>query len=222
MVSDYDTICKENILNYGRETRHLAFLGRLYSDRTHFVYELLQNAEDAHARRVEITLYSDRLEVFHDGKLFDEADVRGICGVGEGTKPDDLTNIGKFGIGFKSVYAFTSTPEIHCGDEHFGIRNYVRPYAIDPIEVFHPWTTRFLFPLDSPLIQSVDTFNEIAERLKSLNIRTLLFLRSIERLLGTLMEGHQEPISEKLKLKALPALLTLLGKRLMSWTKSLG
>ena len=121
MASDYDMIRLENIRKYGEETRHLAFLGRLYSDRTHFVYELLQNAEDAEASRVEIALYSDRLEVLHDGKPFDEKDVRGICGVGEGTKPEDLTKIGKFGIGFKSVYAYTKAPEIHCGDEHFGL-----------------------------------------------------------------------------------------------------
>ena len=212
MVSDYDTICKENILNYGRETRHLEFLGRLYSDRTHFVYELLQNAEDARARRVEITLYSDRLEVFHDGKLFDEADVRGICGVGEGTKPDDLTNIGKFGIGFKSVYAFTSTPEIHCGDEHFGIRNYVRPYAIDPIEVLHPWTTRFLFPLDSPLISSVDTFNEIAERLKSLNIRTLLFLKSIEEITWNIDGGTSGIYFRETQIKSSTRFVNVIGE----------
>ena len=42
MASDYDTIRLENIRKYGKETRHLAFLGRLYSDRTHFVYELLR------------------------------------------------------------------------------------------------------------------------------------------------------------------------------------
>ena len=84
---------------------------------------------------MDITLYSDRLEVLHDGKPFDEKDVWGICGVGEGTKPEDLTKIGKFGIGFKSVYAYTNAPKIHCGDEHFGIEYYVRPYAIDPVDI---------------------------------------------------------------------------------------
>ena len=182
MASDYDMIRLENIRKYGEETRHLAFLGRLYSDRTHFVYELLQNAEDAEASRVEIALYSDRLEVLHDGKPFDEKDVRGICGVGEGTKPEDLTKIGKFGIGFKSVYAYTNAPEIHCGDEHFGIEYYVRPYAVGPVDILEPWTTRFVFPFHLPSTSDAGAFNEIAARLKSLNVRTLLFLRSINEI----------------------------------------
>ena len=179
MASDYNMIRQENIRKYGEETRHLAFLGRLYSDRTHFVYELLQNAEDAEANLVGITLYHDRLEILHDGKPFDEKDVCGICGVGEGTKPEDLNKIGKFGIGFKSVYAYTKSPEIHCGDEHFAIDHYVRPYAIDPVDIPGPWTTRFVFPFNLPSPSDAIAFDEIAARLKSLNVRTLLFLRNI-------------------------------------------
>ena len=53
-----------------------------------------------------------------------------ICGIGESTKDTDLTAIGRFGIGFKSVYAITNQPEIHSGDEDFGIKNYVHPVAI--------------------------------------------------------------------------------------------
>ena len=182
MASDYDAIRLENIRKYGEETRHLAFLSDLYSDRTHFIYELLQNAEDVDASSVEITLYSNRLELLHDGKAFDEKNVREICGVGEGTKPEDLTKIGKFGIGFKSVYAYTNAPEIHCGDEHFGIEYYVRPYAIDQIDILEPWTTRFVFPFHLPPTTYAEAFNEIAARLKSLNVRTLLFLRSIKNI----------------------------------------
>ena len=182
MASDYDMIHLENIRKYGEETQHLAFLSRLYSDRTHFVYELLQNAEDAEASSVGITLYKDRLEVLHNGKPFDEKDVLGICGVGEGTKPEDLTKIGKFGIGFKSVYAYTKAPEIHCGDEHFGIEHYVRPYAIDRVDIPEPWTTRFVFPFHLPSPSDAAPLDKIAARLKSLNVRTLLFLRSISEI----------------------------------------
>ena len=182
MASDYDAIRLENIRKYGEETRHLAFLSEIYSDRTHFIYELLQNADDVDASSVEITLYSNRLELLHDGKAFDEKNVREICGVGEGTKPEDLTKIGKFGIGFKSVYAYTNAPEIHCGDEHFGIEYYVRPYAIDQIDILEPWTTRFVFPFHLPPTTYAEAFNEIAARLKSLNVRTLLFLRSIKNI----------------------------------------
>ena len=190
MASDYDMIRLENIRNYGEKTWFLDILSCLYSDRTHFVYELLQNAEDAEARCVEITLYSNRLEVLHDGKPFDEKDVRGICGVGQGTKQEDLTKIGKFGIGFKSVYAYTKAPEIHCGDEHFGIEHYVRPYAIGPVDIPVPWTTRFVFPFHLPPPTDAAAFDEIAERLKSLNVRTLLFLRSISEIVWQIDTGE--------------------------------
>lgn len=67
------------------------------------------------------------LKVSHLGKPFNEADVRGICGIAESTKA--LTAIGRFGIGFKSVYAFTDRPEVHSGDESFAIENLVWPLA---------------------------------------------------------------------------------------------
>ena len=88
----------------------LDLLGQLYSERTHFIFELIQNAEDAGATDLAFELFADRLEVRHDGRPFTEADVRGVCGVGQSAKSGDLTKIGKFGIGFKSVYAYTRSP----------------------------------------------------------------------------------------------------------------
>jgi hypothetical protein len=48
-----------------------------------------------------------------------------------GFRSRDLTAIGRFGIGFKSVYAFTDRPEIHSGAEDFAIEGYIRPVAAD-------------------------------------------------------------------------------------------
>ena len=189
MPSNYDQIRRENLEEYGKGTRHLAFLGNLYTDRTHFIFELLQNAEDAGASRILFRLLSDRLEVTHDGRPFDERDVRGICGVGEGTKAEDLTQIGKFGIGFKSVYAYTATPEIHSGDEHFRIEHYVRPYPADPRHMDDTWTTLFAFPFDVDTITPELSCREIAERLRNLSARTLLFLRRIKEIEYTLPDG---------------------------------
>lgn len=182
MPTDYDKIREDNIREYGEGIRHLAFLGRLYTDRTHFIFELLQNAEDAGATRVLFSLFADRLEVTHDGRFFDEADVRGVCGVGEGTKSEDLTQIGKFGIGFKSVYAYTTTPEIHSGGEGFRIENYVRPYAELSKTVDDPWTTLFVFPFNTDKITPETACEEIGNRLHDLSARTLLFLRSINEI----------------------------------------
>lgn len=46
-----------------------------YSDSNHFVYELLQNAEDERADKAVIEYYSDKLVFYHNEDPFDEADV---------------------------------------------------------------------------------------------------------------------------------------------------
>ena len=182
MPIDYDKIREDNIREYGQGTRHLSFLSKLYADRTHFIFELLQNAEDAGANKILFELFDDRLEVSHNGRKFNESDVKGICGVDDGTKKEDLTKIGKFGIGFKSVYAYTATPEIYSGDECFKIENYVRPYKLSPRRLEHPWTTLFVFPFDEENISQEMSCREIGQRLLNLRPRTLLFLRKINEI----------------------------------------
>lgn len=196
MASNYEAIRADNVRKYGEGTRHLAFLVRLYTDRTHFVFELLQNAEDAGASKIRFDLFDDRLEVRHDGRPFNERDVRGICGVDEGTKAEDLTQIGKFGIGFKSVYAYTTAPEIHSvapedqsDNEHFRIVHYVRPNQVESKHPGETWTTLFILPFDVSDRAPVICQREIAERLKNLNARTLLFLRNMEEIAYTLPGG---------------------------------
>src|SRR5688500_18076603 len=107
MPSDYAAIAAENIRRYGTDDWYSELLAERYSDRTHFVLELLQNAEDARASKLEFTLTSNALEIRHNGRDFNEQDVRGVCGLRKTTKLDDPEQIGRFGIGFKSVYAFT-------------------------------------------------------------------------------------------------------------------
>ena len=182
MVTNYDKIRTDNIREYGEGTRHLSFLGRLYTDRTHFIFELLQNAEDAGATKIRFILFDDKLEVVHNGRHFNEKDVRGVCGVGEGTKTEDLTKIGKFGIGFKSVYAYTATPEVHSGDESFKIESYVRPYSVPSKATGQSWTTLFVFPFHSGEIPPETACNEIGVRLRNLSVRTLLFLQKINEI----------------------------------------
>ena len=188
MVTNYKEIAVENITKYGTviDKYGPVLLTGLYSDRTHFIYEIIQNAEDAAARigkniQIEFNLFKDRLEVRHNGKLFDEADVRGICGLVEGTKKDNLTQIGKFGIGFKSVYSFTNSPEIYSGDESFCVKNYVLPEAIEKISISENETI-FIFPFNHNEVHSEQAFNEISNRLRDIGTRTLLFLKYIEEI----------------------------------------
>ncbi len=78
----------------------------LYPDNAHFIYELLQNAEDTGATEVQFDLSVDRLSFEHNGRPFELKDIEGITDVGEGTKADDDEKIGRFGVGFKAVFAY--------------------------------------------------------------------------------------------------------------------
>lgn len=178
MATDYKVLTMENIREYGEGKSHLAFLGQLYSDRTHFILELLQNAEDAGATSVRFVLCMDRLEVRHNGRLFNTEDVRGICSVGKSVKGADLTQIGKFGVGFKSVYAYTTLPQVHSGDEHFEIEHFVRPKAVAAAHV-DPGQTLFVFPFDHEEVEAIQAYSEIGTRLGSLDHMTLLFLKNV-------------------------------------------
>jgi hypothetical protein len=185
--ADYQKIRDENIARYGWDTAVLDLLGRLYSDRTHFIFELIQNAEDAGATEMAFELYRDRLEVRHDGRPFTESDVRGVCGVGASTKAADLTAIGQFGIGFKSVYAYTRSLRIYSGPERFRIENYVRPVALGPADPGpaargEPGReTRFVFPFDHDAVPPATAAREIAAALDGFDPLTLLFLRHVRR-----------------------------------------
>lgn len=132
---NYQAIYSRNKHDWYRMTeepqKYEALLAGHYSDSNHFVYELLQNAEDERASKVVIEYYQDRLIFYHNGDPFDEADVCGVSSMLMGTKTkDDASTIGKFGMGFKSVFKYTSQPEIYSDNEGFIIQNYLLPVEI--------------------------------------------------------------------------------------------
>ncbi|WP_407150450.1 DUF3883 domain-containing protein [Bradyrhizobium sp. ORS 86] len=188
MAVDYAKLKEENVIRYGTDIGRIGgmLLANRYDKRTHFIFELLQNAEDALRRRagwagsraVTFALTAGELRVSHFGQPFDEADVRGICGIDESTKNRDITAIGRFGIGFKSVYAFTDLPEVHSGSEAFAIKSYVWPIearardrALDE--------TVIILPLR---LKDQAGPHEIALGLENLGARPLLFLRNVKEI----------------------------------------
>jgi len=186
MTSNYEAICEENRESYGTKGAQKSgkLAAGLYDDRTHFIFELLQNAEDALGRRgewhgsrkVAFALTSNRLTLSHFGKPFDEADVRSVCDIAESTKNE--TSIGRFGLGFKSVYTVTDLPEIHSGDEDFAIENYVFPKR-SARSARTADETQIILPLklgDSSAAQ------DITAGFRHLGPGALLFLRHIDEI----------------------------------------
>jgi hypothetical protein len=193
MPTDYRSIASDPDRLERIAEKSIRTLTNLYAEPTHFIFELLQNAEDALRRRgsdwrgsrvVRFHLSNGGLRVAHFGEPFNGADVQAICSVGETTK--DLTDIGSFGIGFKSVYAVTDRPEIHSGAEDFAIERFVRPVAAPPIQR-DPEETVFLTPV-KPC--GGPSQAEITAGLKRLGSTALLFLRQIEEIHWSAGDGH--------------------------------
>ena len=62
-------------------------LTQLYPGNAHFIFELLQNAEDAQATKVEFRLEPEELVFVHNGKrLFDLRDVESITSIADSSK----------------------------------------------------------------------------------------------------------------------------------------
>ena len=183
MATDYKKIAEEHKKDYGRKTNHLRFYKRLYNDKTHFVYELIQNADDSKSQHLKLQLDTKALLVWNDGRWFDEADVRNICSVGSSDK--DLTQIGNFGIGFKAVYNYTDLPEIYSGDDRFRIRDFIKPEGIDEMtpeiaKLVNDGKTVFCLPFKDILRQE-EEITRLENRLRDLSKeRSLLFLRHLE------------------------------------------
>lgn len=165
-------------LDANRGEINLDIFEDFYPDRAHFVYELLQNAEDAGATEVSFTLTPDRLVCEHDGRVFTLEDVKSITGLHDSTKAQAEDKIGKFGVGFKSVFVYTSAPSIYSGDFAFRIAQLILPEPIAAAP--RAQRTRFEFPFDNPEKPKADAQAEIAAGLKELDEKTLLFLSSLK------------------------------------------
>ena len=165
-------------------------LADLYPDNAHFVFELLQNAEDSGATEVSFDLREDRLLFHHNGtRDFTLPDIDSITGIGNSTKAGDATKIGKFGVGFKAVFAYTATPHISSGDYSFRIRHLFVPEETD--QPSRPGRTEFVFPFDQKSKPPANAVQEIRSQLQQLGHETLLFLTNIAALTYVLCDGER-------------------------------
>jgi len=161
------------------------FVEDLYPDKAHFIYELLQNAEDRGTTAVRFALSPDRLRFEHDGEPFRPQDIYAITDIGEGTKANDDDKIGRFGVGFKAVFAYSETPHILSPTYSFKITDLVLPIGIEPVADLNG-ETRFIFPFNNPKKPAADAFREIQSGLEELAETTLLFLRHIDSISWTI------------------------------------
>lgn len=153
-------------------------LTNVYKEPTHFIYELLQNADDTKATNVKFVLSRDKIEFFHDGsKEFSLTDIISITGVGNSSKDaSGTTSIGKFGVGFKAVFAVTDKPLIYSTTYNFQIENLSVPSEIQGRDL-GDFTT--IFQLDFKDENQSTLFRRNKDLLQSMSPETILFLKNI-------------------------------------------
>ena len=157
---------------------YTGILTNIYKEPTHFIYELLQNADDAKATNVKFVLSRDKIEFFHDGsKEFSLSDIISITGVGNSSKDATSTaSIGKFGVGFKAVFAVTNKPLIYSTTYNFQIADLSVPSEI-PKRDLEGFTT--IFQLDFKYEGRDTLFRRNEALLRSMSPETILFLKNI-------------------------------------------
>ena len=159
-----------------------------YPDSAHFIYELLQNADDAEATEVTIYLEGDALYFKHNGRVqftitddYDETitpgHINAIVGVGDSAKTEN--KIGKFGVGFKAVFQYTDMPIVYSDYFKFRIENYIIPTLIsDDCPKRNSGETLFEIPFKNPQV----AYQEIRQKLQKME-HPLLFLRNLKSII---------------------------------------
>lgn len=165
-----------------------------YSDQAHFIYELLQNADDALATKSRFILSKDNLIFIHNGtigftvsnpetedqisKTSKLGHINSITSIGNTTK--DKAKIGKFGVGFKAVFQYSNSPHIYDNNFRFKIERFIVPQEL---KQDHPLRqqkeTLFYFPFDLQTKSKEEAYSDILLKLKSL-VHPVLFLTNLK------------------------------------------
>jgi hypothetical protein len=160
-----------------------------------FILEFIQNAEDSVVSNstdlesgalktqgyFRIRINPERIRIDHNGIPFSENDVRAVCGIRSSKKPEKGT-LGYLGIGFKSVFKVTDSPQIYSGGFQFKFdRNFSEwkdpgkiPWHVIPLwiskpaEAIDPRETTFIVPFRDQASSKV--LLEEARRLRRIEI----------------------------------------------------
>ncbi|KAF4914083.1 hypothetical protein CGCF415_v002550 [Colletotrichum fructicola] len=173
----------------------------LYSSKTRFIFELLQNADDNQYSKasalgdtpyISFRIYPSRIVIHCNEDGFTHENMKAICAVGESSKTGAQGYIGEKGIGFKSVFmvawkvhiqskAFSVSFKHKKGDSGMGM---ITPVWEETDEVLQSPLTRITLHL-----LNTETSNGVAEtremiraQFDELQETVLLFLKNIRKI----------------------------------------
>ncbi|KAK1591395.1 hypothetical protein Q3G72_006995 [Acer saccharum] len=177
----------------------------LYSQDSHFLLELVQNADDnMYPENAEPTLtfilQESGITVLNNELGFSAQNIRALCDVGNSTKKGSGAGyIGQKGIGFKSVFRVTDAPEIHSNGFHVkfdiseGQIGFVLPTVVSPCNITmlsrlaskdlilldnSCWNTCIRLPFRSKLSEGI-IINNIIAMFSDIHPSLLLFLHRL-------------------------------------------
>ena len=122
-------IIKESLGKDGYRS-YLDIILKSGTDRSRFIQELLQNADDClYDQEVtptfSLSINENTIITEYNETGFTRANIRSITAIGESTKNKLLSNnnksIGEKGVGFKTIFAISSKITIHSGNYHFSL-----------------------------------------------------------------------------------------------------
>ncbi len=158
----------------------------LYSKKSHFVLELVQNADDndypkGTVPKLTFKLDPERLVLLNNEVGFSERNVQALCSVGDSSKAKKSGYIGEKGIGFKSVFTVSNAPEIHSNGFHFrfdrtddaNLLGYVVPEWCEPDDEVKAGCTTVVLP-------AAPGYKFGQETIEDLDARLLLFLSQLK------------------------------------------
>ncbi|PKA53015.1 hypothetical protein AXF42_Ash001996 [Apostasia shenzhenica] len=199
--SDQSGLMKKQHARLGRALHCLS--QELYSQDSHFLLELVQNADDNMyldnvVPELVFILQENSLVVLNNERGFSAENIRALCDIGNSTKKGSSAGyIGKKGIGFKSVFRVTDAPEIHSNGFHVkfditeGQIGFVLPTIIPPCDVNFfkkllcgadslegEWNTCIILPFRSKVRDGAGV-NSIISILSDLHPSLLLFLHRL-------------------------------------------
>lgn len=203
--TDDEIIKNYIVISNQRQQRLLELISkRLYSENIHFVYELIQNAED-NEYLAEITpelnfiVDTSVIIVHNNEKGFSRDDVYAICDIADSKKRKSEGHIGDKGIGFKSVFKITDEPHIFSNGFQFKFKykdvndplGFVVPHWVKEIPdgIKGNWTNIYL-PLND---------SKTAEKLKfdEIDPEFILFLNKINKVQIFNKESNAQNVIKK-------------------------
>lgn len=176
---------------------------QLYQKSTHFLLELVQNADDNHYKvecpTLHLTYARGHLRVDCNEVGFSPKDVDAICSIGQSSKAGAgvaTQYVGEKGIGFKSVFKAADVVWINSHHYEFKFDRAAKLGMIVPIAEEFPankrvqWTSFYL-----QLARDYNT-QELVTDLNGLHARLLIFLRRLRTIIITII-GSDDKLSTK-------------------------